>query len=129
MSDLNRNELEALRVLWDADELKPAEIEARFGWTIDNGTLRSILRGLVDKGHVSRKKSGKVFLYKARRSRAGVLSKMAKALADAFSGGSTAGLIAQLIEAERLSPSELEELKRVAKKNTGKRAGSPRSRG
>ena len=113
-TDLNRNELEALRILWDESELKPAEIEERFAWSIDNGTLRSVLRGLMDKGHVTRQKSGKVYLYKAKRTQKGVLSKMAKSMADAFSGGSTVGLIAQLIESEKLSPEELEELKRIA---------------
>jgi BlaI family penicillinase repressor len=114
MDNLNRNELEVLRVLWDEQELKPAEIEKRFGWAIDNGTLRSVLKVLMEKGHLTRKKSGKVFLYRAKRSRKGVLSKVAKSMADAFSGGSTVGLIAQLIESEKLSAEELHELRRIA---------------
>ena len=114
MSDLNRNELEALRVLWDRGELKPGEIQDEFSWEIDNGTLRSILRILIDKGHVARLKSGKAYLYKARRTRRGVLSRMAKSMAQVFSEGSTAGLIAQLIEAEKMSPEEIDQLRRIA---------------
>ena len=114
MDALNRNELEVLRVLWSNSELKPSEIEAAFGWKIDNGTLRSVLRVLVDKGYLTRKKSGKVYLYRAKGSRKRVLSAVARSMADAFAGGSTAGLIAELIEAEKFSGDELEELRRIA---------------
>ncbi len=114
MSDLNRNELEVLRVLWDRGELKPGEIQEQFSWEIDNGTLRSILRILIDKGHVTRFKSGKAYLYKAKRTREGVLSRMAKNMAQVFSGGSTAGLIAQLIETEKLSSGEIDQLRQIA---------------
>ena len=114
MDELNRNELEALRVLWEEGERKPGEIQEGFSWSIDNGTLRSILRVLVDKGHVVRRKTGKVYLYKAKKTRKGVLSNVAKRMAHAFSEGSTVGLIAQLIEAEKLSLEEIEELRNIA---------------
>jgi BlaI family transcriptional regulator, penicillinase repressor len=115
MDALNRNELEALRILWEQGESKPADIEAEFAWDIDNGTLRSVLRVLMDKGLVTRRKAGKAYLYQAAKSRAGVLSRMARQMAHVFSGGSTAGLIAQLIKTEQLSPEDLAELRRIAR--------------
>ncbi len=118
MQDFNRNEMEALRVLWEHCSLKPAEIQAHFSRTIDNGTLRSVLSGLVDKGHVARAKSGKAFYYSARRRRGGLLSTMARRMAEIFSGGSTTDLIAQLIEVEKLSPAEIEEIRRIAESKT-----------
>jgi len=117
MQDFNRNEMEALRVLWEHGSLKPAEIQAHFSPPIDNGTLRSVLSGLVDKGHVARAKSGKAFYYSARR-RGSLLSTMARRMAEIFSGGSTTDLIAQLIEVEKLSPAEIEEIRRIAESKT-----------
>ncbi len=114
MEELNRNELEALRVLWDHGEAKPADIEAAFSWPIDNGTLRSVLRVLVDKKLVARRKLGKAYWYKAKRSRQGVMSSMAQQMAQVFTGGSAADLIAQLIKTEKLKPEELAELRRIA---------------
>ncbi|MEM7013791.1 MAG: hypothetical protein AAF585_20195 [Verrucomicrobiota bacterium] len=39
--DLNRTHLHVLQILWDSDEpMKPAEIEERFDWSIENATLR-----------------------------------------------------------------------------------------
>ncbi len=114
MSDLNKNELEALRILWEKGALKPAQIQELFSWDMDNGTLRSVLRVLMDKGHVERRKNGKAFYYRAQGSRHGVLSGMIKRLAHVFAGGSTAGLITELIKSEKLKKEEIEELKKIA---------------
>ena len=113
MKDLNKNELEAMRILWEQGQLKPTEIQHHFSWPIDNGTLRSILKVLVEHDVVTREKSGKVFLYEAKRTRNRILANVTKKLANTFSGGSTKGLIAQLIEAEKLSPEEIEELQKI----------------
>ncbi len=117
MEDLNRNELEALRILWALGEQKPSVIEVEFSWPIDNGTLRSVLRVLMDKRLVTRRRSGRAYLYRARKSREGVLAGLAKQLAHVFSGGSTSGLIAQLIRTEALAPEELAELRKLAGAN------------
>ncbi|MCC6487431.1 MAG: BlaI/MecI/CopY family transcriptional regulator [Candidatus Hydrogenedentes bacterium] len=114
MDALNPNELETLRILWEGGEQKPPEIEGAFSWAIDNGTLRSVLRVLMDKDLVDRRRVGKAYYYRVKKSRDGVLSRMARQMARVFSDGSTAGLIAQLIKTEKLSPRELAELRRIA---------------
>lgn len=115
MPDLNRNELEALRVLWNRQSaLKPAEIQADFAWPIENATLRSVLALLVEKGQVAREKRGKAFHYRAKQSPERILTRMARSMAHVFSGGSAAGLIAQLMRVEKVSPQEIEELRRIA---------------
>lgn len=114
MADLNKNELEALRILWGRGALKPAQIQADFSWPIENATLRSVLAVLLEKRLVTREKCGKAFFYQAKGSPGSVMSRMARLMAHVFSGGSAAGLIAQLIQSERLSPDEIEALRRVA---------------
>jgi len=114
MSDLNKNELEVLRVLWDCGELKPAAIQDQFEWDIENPTLRSVLVGLVDKQFATRRKQGKAFFYKAKTRRRSQFLRSMKRMADVFAGGSTADLILQLLKQEKLSPDEVEELKRLA---------------
>lgn len=124
MDDLNRNELEAMRILWARGARKPAEIEVEFKWPIDNGTLRSVLRVLMEKRLVERRRDGRAYVYTPRKSREGMLASMAKRLAEVFSGGSTAELIAQLIKTEELAPDELAELRRIARGE--KKPASPR---
>lgn len=115
MPDLNRNELEALRILWSKGAaLKPAEIQADFAWPIENATLRSALALLVEKGQVAREKRGKAFHYRAKSSPERILTRMARSMAEVFSGGSAAGLIAQLMRVEKVTPQEIEELRRIA---------------
>ncbi len=114
MSQLKKNELEVMRILWDNGPLKPAQIEAEFFWPIENATLRSVLRRLMNKGHVRRRRRGKAFHYRAESPRDGLLASVARQMAHVFSGGSSADLIVQLIKTEHLSKEEFEELRRIA---------------
>ena len=116
MSELNKNELEAMRILWEKGSLKPAEIQESFSWSIENATLRSVLRILMKKGFVKRRKKGKAYFYMAKASRQNILKNMFQRMAQVFSGGSYSELIAQLIKSEKLSKKEIEELKRIADK-------------
>lgn len=116
MDDLNNNELEALRVLWEQGTQKPAVIQEEFGWAIDNGTLRSVLRVLMTKGYVTRRKEGKAFLYSAKAPREKMLSRMVRQMAHVFTGGSKETLLLHLVESEELSPEAIAELKRIAQK-------------
>jgi BlaI family penicillinase repressor len=128
MADLNRNELEALRILWERGSLKPSDIQAEFAWAIENATLRSVLRGLVEAGHAVREKRGKAFHYRATTSRRSLMSSMARRMAHVFSGGSTAGLIAQLMRSQRLSPEDIAELQRIAAERAPEGFGGTGSR-
>lgn len=124
MAQLNRNELETMRVLWEKGSLKPAEIQDDFAWPIENATLRSVLRVLMDKGLVARRKIGKAYYYRAKASRRSVLRNMAQRMAHVFTGGSAADLIAQLIKSEKLSKKEIDELRRIAtEKVSGTKSG------
>jgi BlaI family transcriptional regulator, penicillinase repressor len=116
MYELNENEQEVLRILWQKDRLKPAEIQTEFGWEIENATLRSVLRNLVDKEFVSREKAGKAFVYRPRRRRDSQFSKAMKRMAEIFAGGSRAALIMELLKREELSPDELATLREIAEK-------------
>jgi predicted transcriptional regulator len=111
---LNRNEVEALRILWEAGAQKPADIQSSFGWPIENATLRSVLRGLVEQGLITRTKQGKAFLYRAKVSRASQLRRMVRRMADVFTGGSRADLILQMVRSEKLKADEIEMLRRIA---------------
>ena len=87
---LSDTELETLRILWEKHPLKPAQIEERFTWSIDNGTLRSTLAVLMAKGKVTRQKQGKAYLYSPVVERPSLLKSMAQGLSRILTGGSTA---------------------------------------
>ena len=126
-TDLSNNELEVLRILWERKELKPAEIQEAFSWTIENATLRSILVNLVETGHVTRSLEGKAYRYAARVPKATLLQATSRALARVFSGGSTKELLMQLVETEDIGPADLEFIRATASRRatkTGKKRTS-----
>jgi len=95
-------------------ELKPAEIEAQFGWPIENATLRSVLVNLVAKKHIHRRRQGKAYYYAARLPKATMLQIMMKMVSRVFSEGSSKALVAQLVETGDIKPSDLKAIHEAA---------------
>jgi BlaI family transcriptional regulator, penicillinase repressor len=107
-------ELRVMRLLWEHGELKPAELQARFPEPIKNPALRSYLTTLLEKGHVTRRRLGKAYYYRAvTRSRSAFRTLLGE-LVDSYCGGSIRSLVMNIIKSERLSKEELIELKRLA---------------
>lgn len=121
MITLNETELEAMRILWERGESKPAEIQEAFSWPIDNGTLRSTLVNLVRKKHASRKRDGKAFYYSARMPKATALQKMTQGLARIFSRGSTRELVTQLVDTADLTADDLKFIQEIAAGKTSRK--------
>ncbi|MDB6054282.1 MAG: blaI 6 [Verrucomicrobiales bacterium] len=114
MIALNENELEALRILWEQEELKPAEIQERFSWKIENATLRSVLVKLVERGHAIRRMQGKAFFYSARVPKKTLFQSAMRTLAHVFAGGSHKELVAQLMETSDIKPEDVKLLRETA---------------
>jgi BlaI family transcriptional regulator, penicillinase repressor len=114
MISLNQNELETLRILWEQGESKPAVIQSRFSWSIENATLRSVLVNLVRKKHVTRKLRGKAFFYAARVPKTTLLQGFLAQMAEVFAGGSQRELVMQLMETGDIKPSDLTLLRKTA---------------
>lgn len=110
---LSETELEVLRILWQEAPLKPAEIQERFSSEIDNGTLRSVLVGLVEKGILGRSKVGKAFHYAPRVRRERLLARMTRKLAEIFTGGSAGALVVELIRDQPLDDDTLAVLRQI----------------
>jgi|WetSurMetagenome_2_1015567.scaffolds.fasta_scaffold99718_2 BlaI family transcriptional regulator, penicillinase repressor len=114
MPQFTAGELEVMSILWEAGELKPAEIQARFPRPIKDPALRSYLAILLKKGHVARRKEGKAYYYKARAKREGARKGQLREMVEKFYRGSREALLVHLIKMERLSEAELLELKKIA---------------
>jgi len=114
MASFTEGELEVMEVLWGCGEpVKPAEIQKHFSRPIKNAALRSALLVLLEKGHVTRKKTGKAFYYQPSVRKETAIKRMTKRMAEVFYGGSSAVLIAHLIESEKLSEEDIQYLKEV----------------
>jgi BlaI family transcriptional regulator, penicillinase repressor len=112
-------ELKVMRLLWEHGELKPAEFQRRFPEPIKNPALRSYLTTLVEKGHITRRRVGKAYFYKAVTQSRSAFRTMLGELVQTYCGGSVSALVMNLIKSEKLSEADLLELKRLADQDPG----------
>lgn len=125
MSPFTPGELQVMRVLWAHPDLIPDEILAHLPRPLANAALRSVLRVLLHKGHVTRRKVGRAYNYRPKRPARTSFKQMARQLSELFCGGSTANLIAHLIKTEKLSEDDIRALQRMAE---ARAPGAPRSK-
>lgn len=62
-------ELEFMHVVWESGEVGTEEVQRvlqRSGRELSDGSVRKVLSILVKKGHLTRRKTGRSFLYKAK---------------------------------------------------------------
>ena len=126
MTVLSARDLEIMKVLWEGGSLKPAEIQEQLPTPVKNSALRWQLDSLMERGHVSRRKHGKAYLYRAATPRRRALRKLVRRMADIFCEGSAVALIGQMIESESLSAEDIRELQEYAsqKVSGAKRSGT-----
>lgn len=120
---LTRGELKVMRLLWEHGELTPPELLELLDEPMKDPALRSYLTILVDKGHAQRRRVGKAYAYKAITPKRRAFTAMVRELADTFFDGSVRSVMMNLAEQESLSESDLEELRKAAKKKSGKGKG------
>jgi BlaI family transcriptional regulator, penicillinase repressor len=114
MTPFTPGERNIMRLLWEHGEMRPAELQKLYPEPIKNPALRSYLTILLDKGHVTRRKVGKAFVYKAATRRHSAFRKTLRELVDTYCDGSTQSLLLNLIRAEKLDDDELLRLGRLA---------------
>jgi len=87
----------------------PGDVSAE----IKNPALRSYLAILMRKGHVTRRRVGKAYYYRAKTRRQSTFRSMLRELVQVCCDGSVGTLLCHLIKAEKLTEEELLELKRL----------------
>ncbi len=121
MSKFTPGELNVMRLLWAQGEMKPTEIQELFPEDIKNAALRSYLTILLEKGHVTRRKVGKAFYYKAVTRKQSAFKSTLNNMIETYCEGSMQELIMSLIRSEKLSEQDLIELQKVAAGESGKK--------
>lgn len=106
-------EWQVLSLVWKAGTLPTREIIAALqsdrDWSAS--TIKTLLRRLVDKGHLKTKAVGNGFVYSARRSPQSALRRAGEALLDRANEATVAPLLAHLVKKSGLGADELAELR------------------
>ena len=110
---LTPGELKVMRLLWQHGEMKPPEIAQLYKPPIKNAALRACLSVLVDKKHVTRRRDGRAYYYKAVTPERRAYKTMLRDLIDNFCDGSARQLMLNLAEEEKLSEDDLRAIKEL----------------
>jgi predicted transcriptional regulator len=113
--DITDAELDVLQVLWDegpttirriTDVLYPGGTAAQYA------TVQKLLERLEkNKGCVARDRSGPVHVFTATLSREELIGRRLQSMAEDLCGGSWTPLLTQLVQSQKLSARERQELR------------------
>jgi predicted transcriptional regulator len=127
--DLGRAELEVLRALWIEG---PATVRAvmehlhQRGRKVAYTTVQTMLGRLEQKGFARSDRSGVAYVYRAKVSRERFSRSRLRTLLDQLYDGAAGPLALQLIRSERLTPQEIDELRRLIERlDTGSKGQRP----
>ena len=114
-------ELEILQIIWEKDAVSVREVHEVMGGDKANGytTILKLLQIMHEKGLVTRKKNGKLHLYKAvpslEKTREQLLDKMIRTVFQ----GSAKQLVMSALGNNQASKDELKEIKKYLEKLEG----------
>jgi predicted transcriptional regulator len=77
---------------------------------LKDSTIRTILRNLEAKGHVTHKVAGRAFAYRAVHTKRNWAAMVTQQLIDRFCGGSVEELLIGLVDNQVLQPKQLHRL-------------------
>lgn len=108
---LTEREAQIMDVLWTLAEATAEQVREALPDEPHDSTVRTLLRVLESKGYVGHESRGKAFVYRASLPREKAQRHAVRSLLSRFFGGSAEHLVLSLIEDERITPEQLEEIR------------------
>ena len=109
-------ELDFIKVLWDLGESSPESIQNELGnrgRKLTHGTIRNVLVVMMEKGYVSRRKNGKLYLYRAIMGADEAKTKLARNLLNRAFDGSESHMLSALLKNSDIHPEEIDKIERL----------------
>jgi predicted transcriptional regulator len=114
--ELGDAELEVLKTLWDTGPGTVRQVMSRLherGRKVAYTTVLTVLTRLEQKGYVASDKSELAYVYTPKVSRERVAGSRLKAMVQQLYDGAAAPLVLHLMESERFTAAEIEQLQRL----------------
>ena len=123
-------EWEVMKVVWDhhPQPVTAAEIIDRLARERDWSprTIKTMLNRLVGKGAVDFRPEGKKYLYRAKVTRDACVRRESRSFLSRVFGGAVAPAVVHLLEHSDLTPQEIEHLRQILERESGKDAKGDR---
>ena len=113
---LTEVELEFMKVVWEKGEVTTEDVLDALrsqGRELADGSVRKVLSILVAKGYVTRRRTGRAFLYRAKVQEGEANRSMLRDLLRRAFGGSAALMVAALLDTRAVRQEDIEEIKRL----------------
>jgi BlaI family transcriptional regulator, penicillinase repressor len=111
---LTPREAEIMRILWEGGPASADDVRTALADGAHDSSVRTILRILEQKGHVTHKAVGKAYIYSPRVQQDAAQKTAMRDLLRRFFGGSAKSLILRLMEDRELSADQLAEIAALA---------------
>jgi predicted transcriptional regulator len=109
-------EVEILGILWDQGPATVREVHERLGTAIGYTGILKLLQNMHAKGLVNRASAGQAHIYEAREP-SRIKRQLLGDLVQRVFAGSASQLILHLLEDEKATPEELEEIRQMLAKH------------
>lgn len=115
LKGLTQREQEVMEIIYKQESCSANTIQQLMSGSLNNATVRTILRKMEEKGVLQHEKKGNKFFYKAMVNRETIAKQKFRNLIDTFFSGSVTDAVAMFIDEESMSISakELDELKKL----------------
>ncbi len=108
-------EAQVMEAVWRLGEATALQVRTALPLPLHDSTVRTLLRVLEQKGYVRHELRGKTFLLSVMLiARQKAQRRVLRSVLARFFGGSAEDLVLRLIEDDRLSADQLEELRKTA---------------
>lgn len=108
---LTRKEEELMRILWDSGPLPASRLVGLYPEPQPHvNTVATVLKRLEAKGYVAHQNEGGTFHYYAAAPKEAVRSRSLGDIVANYFGGSYFGAVSSLVEQQKISAEELQEL-------------------
>lgn len=123
--ELGPLESEIMRLVWEMGEVQVDEVHRVLaaGREIAYTTVMTVMSRLHQKGLLTRRKSGRAYVYKAAVKREELAGNTLKEWAQRYWGDAILPAVSFLLGGERLSPDDLAELRRLVDRLEGEKGG------
>jgi BlaI family penicillinase repressor len=127
---LTPREAQIMDAIWRLGEATAEQVRAGLPEPLHDSTVRTLLRVLEAKGYLGHVACGKAYVYRAAIGRQKAQRHALRSVLAQFFGGSAEDLVLRLIEDERITPEQLDELRRASPgpKGGGRRRSGTRDK-
>ncbi len=110
-------ENEVMQAVWDGGTCTVEAVHSIVSRhrTLKETTVRTLLRRLEQKGHLTHESDGRAYVYRAVEPARSLAARAVRQIIDRFCRGSVEELVAGMVDAKVLSKADLDRLQKVVR--------------